>query len=467
MIIPNRHKNLCLSFLIIFLLFFLFFLVLLFVLYRKFSVKNNKQPFKNIWEPYKITMRDLCRKVQSVLKDQKIEIVPTGNTLLGIVRHKGVIPWSDTIELCVSDEDYIAIKKFWEKPSGNVSMVTLPDRYRFFSVKGEKIDGKEWTWPFIDIFNYSVKGDDVSLPSPNENKVINLQVKTKDFLPFRTNLFEMIPMNLPNNPDKILDILYGKDWLSVCKSASYSTKTDTKFSNILSVKCDQLQPIGESLFKNTWVINLDKRPERWDKTLERLGVFGIQPKRFSAIDAGSDDFEEFYMNIPLPKRAKGEVACYLSHIALWKHIYKLGIPYALIFEDDIIFGKNVSKQDILDAANDSIGFDIVFLGHCGGVASIIHGFQDFRFDSPNTILGTAMCCHAYIISRKCIEDLLKKRLDFAVPIDVITKNYCNENTCFLSKHKEYQNTGCFGSGLIHQDRNMTSDLEIDRGIILF
>ena len=81
-----------------------------------------------------------------------------------------------------------------------------------------------------------------------------------------------------------------------------------------------------------------------------------------------------------------------------------------------------------------------------------------NFNNFNTKVGTALCTHAYIINRNGIEKLLKQRIDYNLPIDRITYNFCKNNLCYISKHKD----GCknvFGKGIIHQDNNFNSTIK--------
>ena len=67
----------------------------------------------------------------------------------------------------------------------------------------------------------------------------------------------------------------------------------------------------KTLFNNVYVINLDKRPDRWQQTLKRLQDIGItDPIRWSATDA--TDIKDVY-NITRKEITLGEFGCYLSH----------------------------------------------------------------------------------------------------------------------------------------------------------
>ena len=207
--------------------------------------------------------------------------------------------------------------------------------------------------------------------------------------------------------------------------------------------------------ENTWLINLDRHSERLNYTSKRLSRVIIFPERWTATDAKSPDFIRFYNQMPFPKRSIGEVACYMSHKTLWKHIYDSNAPYGIIFEDDVILPKGVDKYEIIKRIKDSPDFNVIYLGHC----------YSTKVEIPYTKRGAALCLHAYVISRNCIENLLKSD-DFSLPIDVIIKNLCEEELCYLSNYTEndVENPGAFGEGIIHQDKNLESSLESTRGV---
>ena len=82
-----------------------------------------------------------------------------------------------------------------------------------------------------------------------------------------------------------------------------------------------------------------------------------------------------------------------------------------------------------------------------------------NFNNFNTKVGTGLCTHAYIINRNGIEKLLKQKLNYNVPIDRITYNFCKENLCYISKHKDNSSKNVFGKGIIHQDNDFSSTIK--------
>lgn len=424
-------------------------------------IQNNKtvntQPFVSVWEDknkkglsYKHVTKDMIVNIIEITKEHNLEIVPFYGTLLGLVRHKGFIPWDDQIKICIDKKYYSILLNLKDKlVERNIGILTHENYIKLYSLDGEKIDNKQWNWPFIDVFSYEEEKDFIIISDTS--------FKKSDFFPLRSNLFEGIPISLPNNPDNIIEKIYGKDWEEVCVSSAMNNRKSQLFRNSHKIDCKKLYKPKHDLFNNVWVINLDRRPDRWETSRTRLNKINIIPKRFKAVDAEDPEFIQFYSNLPYPKRKTGEVACYMSHKKLWEHIYNLDIPYALIFEDDLIISPKIGRKDIQEALDESTGFDIIFIGHCYAYPyNFLSG--EYRFTDAITTPATPQCLHAYIISRSAIQDLLIKPDDFNKAIDEITQSYCNSNLCFVSKHEVIEGKKTFGSGIVLQDEDLDSNI---------
>ena len=219
------------------------------------------------------------------------------------------------------------------------------------------------------------------------------------------------------------------------------------------------------LFDNVWVINLDRDIDRWNTTNNRLKQINITPKRWKAIDAKMENVKCMYENhqksnllnklvYKTPKNkfnffrnffevTQSELACLLSHITLWEHLYENKVPYAIIFEDDIIFSDTLIKQEIVDTIEKYKNADIIFLGYC---FSWYYDMFPLKKDKP----GKALCGHAYVITYQALHKLLTKHIKIN-KLDKLTYQFCDKNQCILTKNKKVSG-GSYGAGLFHQDR---------------
>jgi glycosyl transferase family 25 len=94
---------------------------------------------------------------------------------------------------------------------------------------------------------------------------------------------------------------------------------------------------------HTWVINLDRAPERLARIGEQLRALGLPWTRLPAVDArrltpeqqGALDeaaYRRKHGMTPVP----GELGCYLSHVAVMREFLAGDTPFALVLEDDVL-----------------------------------------------------------------------------------------------------------------------------------
>ena len=423
----------------------------------------NVSPFMSVWTGknergirHDTLALDLMKDVDNILASNGVEMILMYGSLLGFMRHKGLIPWDDDIDVAVSKSDINKIKELEQQlASKGIGISNAGDKMhsfiKLFRLNEPLIPGTSWSWPFIDVFAYTINENIVVLEDtfpPFEKKF-----QKNVFFPLRTNLFENIPMRLPNDPNAVLSTLYSSNWETTCVSGTYNHRKEQRFNpidKVYKIQCEDLKNTGTGVLDNVWVINLDRRNDRWVRTKKRVEEKGIIPKRWSATDAKSPEFLKVYKDIPSPKRDTGEIACYTSHRNLWKYLYNLGVPNALIFEDDIKFADGVTKEDIIKAVEESPGFNVLFLGHCLSLVK--------NFEYPSTRVGAGMCLHAYVVSRAGLRKLIDMKDKFAMPIDWLVHIMCKTELCYISKSLPHTDKFAYGSGIIHQDDHNSGDL---------
>ena len=93
-------------------------------------------------------------------------------------------------------------------------------------------------------------------------------------------------------------------------------------------------------FDRIYVVNLDRRPDRWQRFLDELPSnwpFG-PPFRFRAVDGNSERPAQGW------KENLGAWGCYRSHIEVLKHAIDNQLHRVLILEDDAVFCPNFSNE---------------------------------------------------------------------------------------------------------------------------
>jgi len=373
--------------------------------------------------------------------------LPIFDTLISVYKEQDILPWHGCFELCVDEKDFNRIPTFKnELIKFGLNIFTTKSDIKIFSCNIRNI--KNWSWPYISIIKFKIDGDSIHLKNTIDNK--NYILNRDSVYPFNKCSFKNLSVDMPNKVENILDILYTNSWRTSCISSKYDYKNNKMYYKTFNIKWYELNFHKEDIsFENTWVINLERCTTRWKKTKKRLQKIGINPNRWNATDKNTEFIKEEY------KKLKGVIigisigvfSCYISHKKLWEHLYKIEVPYAIIFEDDIIINDSIKLKDISNIIKKCIGFNIIFLGYTSPNRPL--------FSEQYITEGGGTCLHAYVISRKGLGNLLKLKHDFSQPVDKVVKDFSENNLCYISKNIKSKH---YGYGIIYQDMNIESDL---------
>lgn len=143
---------------------------------------------------------------------------------------------------------------------------------------------------------------------------------------------------------------------------------------------------------NTFCINLERRPDRWEKMQKIFEKAGLRVTRHNASEP--KDITDPISTQYFPTQR----ACAQSHINIWKKVVENNLPYALIFEDDVTLDKTWrEKLETLPSPD----FHLIMLN-----ASSIYEFPLNQWFHPYyTFL--AGC---YILTNECAKNLLSMPL---------------------------------------------------------
>jgi hypothetical protein len=174
---------------------------------------------------YKQMAIELFKKTILMLEEFNINYCLISGTLLGYVRHRDFIPWDDDIDLIVDRNILKKMPEIVKKYGDDINFIVLSYIVKTcVKNKGDNVnyvlknrilnEEDQYTWPFIDLFFYSL---------PNDDNIIffRKQWDIKHFFPFTKVLFHGIYVNIPNNPDHFLAKNYGSDYMTVLKSSGY------------------------------------------------------------------------------------------------------------------------------------------------------------------------------------------------------------------------------------------------------
>ena len=158
----------------------------------------------------------LSKIVNNVLVDNNIQYWTEAGTLLGVMRHKGIIEWDDDIDIKVWKRDWLKIlkpdiKSQFKKLGYTVRKERGLNLIKVFPTNAK--DGRSnYGFPFLDIFS-------VTLDKEDPNKVVYTHkwardIWKRDYLfldemyPLRYAKFGASEIIIPNNSKKYLDRLF-------------------------------------------------------------------------------------------------------------------------------------------------------------------------------------------------------------------------------------------------------------------
>lgn len=159
-------------------------------------------------------MVEILEYFDKVCRENKIKYSLIGGSLIGAIRHKGIIPWDDDIDVILTQENYLKIISLLEKENDNrfkiLTQNTCKDYFfpfpklidkRTYVVEPQNLEQISEYGIYIDIFSYNFIPDDETkrknivkkiklLNSMMSRKKINLQKEgfKQNFLRFNKNI---------------------------------------------------------------------------------------------------------------------------------------------------------------------------------------------------------------------------------------------------------------------------------------
>jgi GR25 family glycosyltransferase involved in LPS biosynthesis len=159
----------------------------------------------------------------------------------------------------------------------------------------------------------------------------------------------------------------------------------------------------------SFVINLDRVPQRWEFVKRSFLAIGLEAERFSAVDARRLEQYEGIRYIPhsgdrweIPDSLIG---CFESHRRLWQRVVDEGLAMAAIFEDDVVL--TAGLREVFDwLESGAPDFGVVKLDSAGRAVRLGAEVATRARWSLRPILAGTTSAGAYVISRAGAERLL-------------------------------------------------------------
>jgi len=173
---------------------------------------------------------------------------------------------------------------------------------------------------------------------------------------------------------------------------------------------------------HTWVINLDRAPDRLARIIRQMQLLGLPFTRLPAVDARAmQDSERAALDEPAYRRKHGmtpvlgELGCYLSHVRAMQRFLASPAEFALVLEDDVLLHDSLPAvlQGLLQHAErwDMVKLSAVHSGTPVPVLQVAPGH------ALAVMLSRCTGASAYVVNRRAASAYVEGLLPMQLPYD--------------------------------------------------
>jgi len=207
-------------------------------------------------------------------------------------------------------------------------------------------------------------------------------------------------------------------------------KVDVK---LIGLKQTKMNKTKMNQIDKIFIINLDKRTDRWDKCVEQLKTYNITNyERFSAVQPELKNIDRSLCSGFSQLNDNGVVGalgCKSSHLTILKKARDDGLNNVLILEDDFLLCKDfVNKYNnmVKDISEHKIYINMLYLGFRPLERCLETSIPNLKK------VSNALTTHAYIVNKDFLDNLIKE----------IESSKCEIDVCYVNVQKKY--SGIFG-----------------------
>jgi GR25 family glycosyltransferase involved in LPS biosynthesis len=166
-----------------------------------------------------------------------------------------------------------------------------------------------------------------------------------------------------------------------------------------------------------YCINLDRRPDRWEKAKEQHWMNGLNVERFPAVDG-----RDFVKNYPCDP---GNNGCTLSHYFIVERAKLLGLPMVMVLEDDADL--HIDFNALLKECMESLpeDWDMLYFGGTHKKRPKIENTKILRVIETYTT-------HGYIIRESMYDAVLDNFKYLNEPVDCLYVDLQTRYNCYVT-----------------------------------
>lgn len=156
-------------------------------------------------------------------------------------------------------------------------------------------------------------------------------------------------------------------------------------------------------FLPVYCINLDRRPDRWQRMTRRLSGEGVSAERFAGVTPNDSRVSSLVDAVTEePPLSPLAAACALSHRDVWTMALERGQRRVMVLEDDVFFHRNwrpILEECLSRLDRESPDWDLFLLNACGS-----HAWTEGLFTASPALLLAG----AYVVNAPAMEMLTRE-----------------------------------------------------------
>jgi glycosyl transferase family 25 len=174
----------------------------------------------------------------------------------------------------------------------------------------------------------------------------------------------------------------------------------------------------DDFFPHQFCINLDTRPDRWERISSRFVEHGInRVVRFAAVDGKNLEVPSGWLSSP------GAYGCLRSHLALLEQARQDAMPSVLIFEDDTVLDPGFAAKFSEYVRQLPEDWDMLFFG-------ALHGQPVTKISSNVIRLSHSLSTYAYALKHTVYSSFIELNLKSLAVLDENTRALQKQFNCY-------------------------------------